>query len=277
MSGTDGAPGNEPGDTTTGPSERTVDVDRSTLTVATWGTGPAEIILLHDGLGSIDQWRTIPARIAAETGSTVLAYDRPGHGRSTPIPSGAWPADWLHREADRFGRLLDRLGADVVERPFLIGHSDGGSIALLHALAVGADRRPGDLRGVVTLAAHTWVEQRCVDGIVEMRDQREAIVAGLARSHDRPDAVFDAWSGVWLSPEFRPWDIRATLSPIACPTVVAQGREDEYATDAHATDTAAAIGANAEARLLDGVGHLLHHQDPELVIRVATEAWRRVT
>lgn len=249
----------------------TVALGEARLTVARWGEGPAEIVLLHDGLGSIHQWRTIPGRLAAATGRTVLAYDRPGHGRSTPVPSGPWPADWLHREATRFGDLLGHLGDAVAPRPLLVGHSDGGSIALLHAAGDGGRPVP-ELRGLLTLAAHTWVEQRCFDGIVDMVANRQPIVAGLAPSHAEPGPIFDAWSGVWLSDDFRPWDIRDRLSPISCPTVVAQGRLDEYATEAHATDTAAAIGANAEALLLDGVGHLLHHQDPELVVRVVAEA-----
>ncbi len=256
----------------TEPSETsTVAVGEAELTVARWGYGPAEIVLLHDGLGSIGQWRTIPGRLAAETGRTVLAYDRPGHGRSIPVPTGAWPADWLHLEAARFARLLDRLGDRVAPHPLLVGHSDGGSIALLHAAADGGDRGR-ELRGLVTLAAHSWVEQRCVDGIAGMAAAREPIVAGLVRYHAAPGAVFDAWSGVWLSDDFRPWDIRPSLGVIPCPTLVVQGRLDEYATEAHATETAAAVGSNAEALLLDGVGHLLHHQDPELVVRVARDA-----
>ena len=250
----------------------TVELDGASIDVARWGTGPAQIVLLHDGLGSIGQWRTIPGRIAEEAGCTVLAYDRPGHGGSTPVPTGAWPADWLHREADRLDRLLTTLGPQIDGRPLLVGHSDGGSIVLLDAAA----RPDRDRRGLVTLAAHTWVEQRCVDGIVDMVDQRASIVAGLAHHHQHPEAVFDAWSGVWLSQDFRPWDVRGDLAPISCPTLVAQGRLDEYATEAHVTDTADAIGANAEARLLDGVGHLLHHQDPDLVVSVVVEAWQRL-
>ena len=254
------------------PVEATVELDGAAMTVARWGDGPADIVLLHDGLGSIGQWRTIPGRLAAETGRPVLAYDRPGHGRSTPVPSGPWPADWLHREADRFGRLIDALGSEVADRPLVVGHSDGGSIALLQAAA----RPDRGWRGLVTLAAHTWVEQRCVDGIVDMVADRDVIVEGLTRYHEHSGAVFDAWSGVWLSDDFRPWDIRGDLAPIACPTLVAQGRLDEYATEAHVTDTAAAIGPNAKARLLDGVGHLLHHQDPDLVVSVVTETWQRL-
>lgn len=252
----------------------TVDLDGAGITVASWGEGPAEIVLLHDGLGSIGQWRSVPGRIVAETGRAVLAYDRPGHGRSTPVPSGAWPADWLHIEAERFGRLLAAIADRVDPRPLLVGHSDGGSIALLHAASDGG-RPSRALRGLVTLAAHSWVEQRCVHGIVDMVANRDLIVGGLARYHAEPGSVFDAWSGVWIGDAFRPWDVRDRLAPISCPTVVAQGRRDEYATEAHATETAAAVGPNAEALLLDGVGHLLHHQDPELVVRVVVEATER--
>ncbi|MEM7321463.1 MAG: alpha/beta hydrolase [Actinomycetota bacterium] len=244
-------------------SIESVPVDDGAVTVARWGDGTAGIILLHDGLGSIRQWRSIPAEVAAKTGKTVLAYDRPGHGDSTPVPTGPWPADWLHREAARFGRLLPKL--DLVPEPLVVGHSDGGSIALLHAAAGGR------MRGLLTLAAHSWVEQTCFDGIVGMRANTDSIVRGLGRDHPHPDAVFEAWSGVWVSDEFRTWDIRPMLATVSCPTVVAQGVDDEYAASAHAVDTAAAIGENAEYLLLDGVGHLLHHQDPDLVVRLIAQ------
>jgi pimeloyl-ACP methyl ester carboxylesterase len=246
---------------------RSVPIDDGAVTVARWGHGPAEIILLHDGLGSIRQWRSIPAEVAARTGKTVLAYDRPGHGDSTPVPTGPWPADWLHLEAARFGRLLPKL--DVVDEPLLVGHSDGGSIALLHAAAGGV------MRGLLTLAAHSWVEQACFDGIVGMRANTDPIVRGLGRDHPHPAAVFEAWSGVWVSDAFRPWDIRPMLSTVTCPAVVAQGENDEYAASTHAVETAAAIGENAEYLLLDGVGHLLHHQDPELVVDLIAQLDKR--
>ncbi len=228
--------------------------------------------MLHDGLGSIDQWRDIPADVAARTGRSVLAYDRPGHGRSKPVPNGPWPADWLHIEADRLERLLTVLQTESeieIHNPLLVGHSDGGSIALLYA---AADRRANPpLRGVITLAAHSWVEPSCYDAIVGMRENPTPIVAGLARNHEHPAAVFEAWSGVWVSDGFRPWDVRPNLHTIDCPTLIAQGRNDEYASDVHAIDTATAVGANGEYRLLKGVGHLLHHQDPALIVDVITE------
>ncbi|MEM7273627.1 MAG: alpha/beta hydrolase [Actinomycetota bacterium] len=236
-----------------------VPIDDGSVTVARWGQGPAEIVLLHDGLGSIAQWRGIPGSLAATTGRTVLAYDRPGHGASTPVPTGPWPTDWLHREADRFARLIDTV--EVVADPLLVGHSDGGSIALIHAATT---HEP--LRGVLTLAAHSWVEDTCYRAIEGMRANAGPIVVGLARDHTAADRIFEAWSGVWVSDPFQRWDIRPLLSTIRCPTLVAQGRQDEYAPDSHAIETAAAIGQNGQHVLLDGVGHLLHHQDPDLVV-----------
>lgn len=253
---------------------RQVRLDDAEITVARWGQGPAEIVLLHDGLGSVEQWRSIPAKVAAKTGRTVAAYDRPGHGRSTPTPTGPWPADWLHQEAERLAPLLDLI---EVDNPLLVGHSDGGSIALLYAAALGNGRHPQQsIRGLVTLAAHSWVEQTCFDGIVEMRNNTAAIVKGLARNNAHPDALFEAWSGVWVSDEFRDWNILSMLSAIEAPTLVAQGRNDEYAADAHAIDTAEAIGENAAWRLLDDLGHLLHHQDPDLVVDVVADFDRTV-
>ncbi|MGH1487835.1 MAG: alpha/beta fold hydrolase [Acidimicrobiales bacterium] len=272
-----------PPDSETGPpqySSRLVAVGDAEITVAQWGEGPAEIVLLHDGLGSIEQWRSIPANLASKTGRSVLAYDRPGHGQSTPVPTGPWPADWLHREAARFADLLEVV---EVKNPLLVGHSDGGSIALLYAAAlgskasgasngardaVGVESAEQTIRGVITLAAHSWVEQTCFDAIAGMRNNSAPIVKGLARNNANPDALFEAWSGVWVCDEFRDWDIRALLANIDVPTVIVQGEGDEYAPDSHAIDTAAAVGSNAQCQLLENLGHLLHHQDPDLVVDV---------
>lgn len=233
-----------------------VDVAGARLRTATWGDDPASIVLLHDGLGSIGQWRDVPAALHRATGATVMAYERAGHGASTPAPTGPWPADWLHREAKVLIELLDVNG---IEAPTLVGHSDGGSIALIAAT------KRGVCAGAVVLAAHTWVEDICVRSIRDMRSDRDRFVGALARHHDAPDAVFDAWSGVWLGADFAPWDIRPVVSDIECPVLVVQGTHDEYATEAQLLDTVAAIGANAEMVHVDGAHHALHHDRPELV------------
>lgn len=236
------------------------------ITTEVWGTGSPGIVLLHDGLGSVAQWGDVPARIAADTGTSVLAYDRPGHGSSTPVPDGPWPTEWLRHNADVLNRLLDDRG---IASPMLVGHSDGGSIALLHAATF-----PGRCSAVLAIAAHTFVEPICSGAISDMRANSAGIAYGLGRHHDHPAALFEAWSGVWVSDEFQRWDIRPELHAIDVPTVVAQGVNDEYATDAMVHDTVEAIGANARAEFIADRGHLVHYEDPDPVVALAVDLWR---
>jgi pimeloyl-ACP methyl ester carboxylesterase len=241
------------------PATATVRLGRQRLTTAVWGEGPPSVVLLHDGLGSIGQWQALPPGLAARTGRAVLAYDRAGHGCSTPVPAGPWPVDWLHREAETLDALVEALGVDD---PVLVGHSDGGSVAAIHAA------RAGTGAPLVLLAAHSWVERQTVREIRRMRAARDQVTASLARHHDQPLALFDAWSGVWTSPSFASWDIRGLLPAVDAPTLVVQGGRDEYASTAHAEVTARAIGDNATSLILDGRGHLLHHEDPAALIEV---------
>lgn len=222
--------------------------------------------MLHDGLGSIGQWRDVPARIAERTGQCVMAYDRPGHGASTPIPGGAWPTRWLHHEADR---LVELLAVEGIERPLLVGHSDGGSIALIAAM------NGLDVAGVVSIAAHTWVEPICRESIIEMRADTDRFVEGLSKFHEHPAEVFEAWSGVWVSDEFGRWDIRPDLHTVTAPTVIAQGDADEYATLAMVTDTVTAIGDNSTAHVIPGARHIVHRHHADAVVDLV--AWQAAT
>jgi pimeloyl-ACP methyl ester carboxylesterase len=238
-----------------------VELDGRRLTTRTWGDGPPSIVMLHDGLGSISQWRDLPACLHRSTGWTVLAYDRAGHGDSRPVPTGAWPADWLHTEADVLAALL-ATGSD---RPLLVGHSDGASIALIHAAGESSG-----LSGVVALAPHTFVEQKCVDAIARLTNEPERLVDSLGRHHADAAALFRAWSGVWVSEGFGPWDIRGRLAEVTVPTLVLQGDRDEYASDAMLWETLDAIGPEARGRLLAGLGHGLHREAPELVCELVS-------
>ncbi|MCP4959715.1 MAG: alpha/beta hydrolase [Actinomycetia bacterium] len=239
-----------------------VDIGQAQLTTVTWGDGVPELIMLHDGLGSVRQWRDVPADLASATGLTVMAYDRAGHGNSTPIPSQPWPADWLHHEAVILGQLIDAVGA---ESPVLVGHSDGGSIAAILAA------NGGTIQSMVLLAAHSWVEPMTVEAIADMCRRANTIIERLVPFHNDAAAIFEAWSGVWVGDSFSGWDVRPTLKSIGVPTLVLQGARDEFAPPEHAVATAAAIGANASFQILPSLGHLLPHQAPELIIETIAE------
>jgi pimeloyl-ACP methyl ester carboxylesterase len=234
------------------------------LDVATYGAGEPEIVFVHDGLGSIRQWGDVPERTAVAARLAVMAYNRSGHGTSLPVPRAAWPLDWMSREAIVLASVIERCAAPPVR---LVGHSDGGTIALLCALA-----RPSLVSGVVTLAAHSWVEHKCRDAIVALRRDPERLIAALARHHAHPAELFEAWSGAWTSAGFTTWDIRPQLGAIGVDVIVVQGDRDEYATDEMAISTSAAIGPRAELMFVADCRHAIHRDRPDVVIDLAARA-----
>lgn len=224
--------------------------------------------MAHDGLGSFQQWRTVPENLASRTGRGVLAYNRPGHGRSTPIPTGAWPADWLQQQAALLNHLLDEFD---IERPILVGHSDGGSIVLIHA-----SEWPQRCRGVIALSPHSFVEPVCVDAITALRANPAPMVGALSAYHHDAAAMFDAWSGGWVSEGFSTWDVRATLEQVRAPSLVVQGSQDEFATVGMLHETVAALEGRlqervVDGRLLDGLGHMLLHEAPDVMVELIGE------
>jgi pimeloyl-ACP methyl ester carboxylesterase len=236
-------------------------IGRAHLDVAQWGRAAPSIVFVHDGLGSIRQWHDVPERTAAASGRTVLAYDRSGHGRSTPVPTGAWPPNWMTHEADLLARLIEDRASGPVR---LVGHSDGGSIALLCAT-----RHPSLVSDVVAVAAHSWVEPKCVAAIAALRRDPASLVAALGNHHAHAPELFEAWSGGWTSAAFASWDIRPLLGAIAVPVAVAQGDADEFATDEMLWATVSAIGTHATALLLHGCRHAVHRDQPDVVVQLA--------
>ncbi|MPY91691.1 MAG: alpha/beta fold hydrolase [Acidimicrobiia bacterium] len=194
-------------------------------------------------------WRDLPDRLREATGRPrTIVYSRHGYGRSAPPPVPR-PPSYMHHEARVvLPELLDRLG---VTAPVLVGHSDGASIALLHA---GAGH---PVAGLVLLAPHVFVEDRSVEGVDAARRAFATtdLRARLARHHDDVDVAFGGWCDVWLSPAFRAWDIQDHLAPITCPVLVVQGGDDAYGTLAQVDAIAAGVSGPVERLVLAGVGH----------------------
>ena len=188
------------------------------------------LVFLHEGLGSLAMWKDFPQRLCAALGCRGLVYSRPGYGRSTPRdPLEAWDLDFMHRQAhELLPALLQALGLDTTrDKPWLFGHSDGGSIALLYAA-----RFAQDIAGAIVLAPHIRVEELSLSGIEEARkayletDLRQR----LARYHDDPDSAFWGWNRIWLHPPFKAWSIEDEIAAIQCPVLAIQGVDDEYGT-----------------------------------------------
>ena len=221
----------------------------------------APLLFLHEGLGSVRLWRGFPERIAAATGHRAVAYSRLGHGGSDPPPAPRTPR-FMHEEA---AVVVPAVRAALgLDRPVLIGHSDGASIALLHAASAPVD-------GLVVLAPHVFVEELglCEIEAARRRFDEQDLRSRLARHHRDPDAAFRNWNDVWLDPEFRRWDLRAELAGISCPVLAVQGTADPYGSTAHVTAIRDRVAGPVELLLLDG-GHSPHLEHPDAVAAAIT-------
>ncbi len=214
------------------------------------------LVFLHEGLGSISFWRDFPAALAAATGCPAVVYSRYGYGGSDVLEA-PFAVDYMHREAlETLPELLAKL---AIERPILVGHSDGASIALVYAGA-----RHG-LAGVVALAPHVFVEDVSVKSIAAAKVAFETtdLPEKLARHHADARKTFYGWNDIWLHPDFRRWNIEAFLPGIRCPVLAIQGTNDEYGTMAQVEAIARQVRGPCEIVKLDACGHSPHRDQPE--------------
>ena len=218
--------------------------------------GAPTLVLLHEGLGSVGLWRNFPDTLHQLTGARTFAFSRYGHGESDLPPRPRTPS-FMHEEALEV--LPEVLRGCGIERPVLVGHSDGASIALIHA-----SEHP--VAGLVLMAPHVFVEQICVDAISEIRETFESggLRERMARHHLDPDAAFHGWCDVWLDPAFRDWSIGPLLPKVHAPTLLIQGREDEYGTLAQIDATERGVAGPSERLILSG-GHSPHLEHPDEV------------
>ncbi len=207
------------------------------------------VLLLHHGLGSTRAWRSQMA-LLTQAGFDVIAYDRWGYGRSDPRPN--LPVPSFSDDVDDLHALLDDLH---IEQAALVGHSDGGTIALYFGASY-----PHRLRALVTVAAHIYIEEKMLPGIESVRwafEHDNRLRSGLQRMHgEKTEHVFYNWYHGWVRPENVGWDMRPLLGCITCPALVVQGMQDEHATPQHARDLAQAL-PNAQLWLLPGANHML--------------------
>ncbi len=230
------------------------------------------LVFLHEGLGCIEMWRDFPEEIAARTGYDALVYDRPGHGKSGPMPPFMRDSSYIERESWEI--LPDVLEQCGVKQCILAGHSDGGTMALLFAA-----RFPGQTAAVITEAAHVFVEPLTVQGIRKAVHAFETsdLPEKLARFHGpNLNTVFRRWQTVWLSEEFASWNIEIFLQDIRCPALVIQGADDEYGTLRQVNAIADAVSGSAEALVIPGCAHIPHFQARQTVADAIAEFIRKI-
>ncbi len=221
--------------------------------------GASPVVMLHEGLGSVAMWKDFPHRVAHATGRDVVAYSRAGYGRSSPaaLPYGV---RYMHDEAlVVLPKLLDALRIDA---PVLLGHSDGASIALIHA---GASGRP--VAGLALMAPHVIVEDVSIASIEAAKvawrdtDLRER----LARYHDDVERAFTGWNDIWLHPDFRAWNLEDETRRVRCPVLAIQGEDDEYGT-MEQVERIARLAPDVEVVRLADCRHSPHRDQPGAVL-----------
>ena len=217
------------------------------------------IVMLHEGLGSIAHWKDFPCLLAEATGAGIFVYSRYGHGGSDALQEPR-PVSYMHHEAQVvLPEILQKAG---IERPLLLGHSDGASIAIIYAGTF-----PDSPAGLILEAPHVFVEEITVSSIAQARVQYQNtdLPQRLGRYHENVDSLFWGWNNIWLDPRFRNWNIDSFLDRVSCPVLVVQGRQDEYGT-VHQMEAIERRIAGAAAVLLDGCKHAPHRDRSEATL-----------
>jgi pimeloyl-ACP methyl ester carboxylesterase len=224
------------------------------------------LVLLHEGLGSADIWGGFAHELAAATGTGVFTYSRAGYGQSSrsQLPR---PVSFMHDEArDVLPLVLDTMG---FRRGLLVGHSDGASIAAIYAGSVQDHR----VRGVALMAPHFFTEDM---GIAEIARAKIAFESGplrakLARLHADPDNAFYNWSGPWLDPEFRNWELSDALAHIRVPILIVQGENDQYGTMRQIEVAQQECYCPVEVAMLSDTRHAPYREAPEATLRAISD------
>lgn len=250
-------------------------IDGRRLEIAWHGPAPGEaptLVFLHEGLGCVAMWRDFPAKLAAMTGCGALVYSRFGYGRSDACTLPR-PVRFMHDEALRvLPRLLAAIG---VRECVLIGHSDGGSIALIYAGGTAAE----PLRGVIAEAPHVFCEEMTVRAIrrAKERYERGDLRQRLLKYHGaNTDCAFYGWSDTWLQADFLQWNIEAYLPAITVPILVIQGESDEYGTAAQVDAIARQAGGPVKVMLVPQCGHAPHRQHEALTLQAMARFIARI-
>lgn len=246
-----------------------VEVAGARLEYGFHGPQPADaptLVLLHEGLGCVGLWGSFPALLANATGCGVFVWSRAGYGASDPVPLPR-PLDYMQQAGlHEISPLLDAIG---IQRGVLIGHSDGASIAAVHAGGVSDPR----VAGISLIAPHFFTEDF---GLVEIAKARDAYASTdlrqkLARWHTHVDVAFRGWNDAWLDPAFPvEFNLRRFLPTIRCPVQLVQGADDQYGTLAQLDEAAKLITASVEKVVLPGVKHSPHREAPEALLAALT-------
>jgi len=221
------------------------------------------IIFLHEALGSTDQWKGFPEEIAQKSNTKCVIIEREGHGNSSPL-SAIRKIDYLFEESYIvLPKILEIL---KIKSPIIIGHSDGGTIALLFASRFKTEK-------IISISAHVFVEKITLEGVEKVKKNRAILIEKLRKYHDeKAELLFDEWWRIWLSPQFRTFNIEKEISKIKAPLLVIQSKEDKYGSLEQVKSILKNVQSSfKKSYLLEKAGHSPHLEEPELVSKSIIE------
>jgi len=220
------------------------------------------LVFLHEGLGSTAQWRNFPELLSNITKCPALVYDRYGYGKSEAI-EGIRTSAYMPDEAFVvLPQLLEKL--KILEKVILIGHSDGGTIALLFA-----SRFTEKVAAVITEADHVLSETITLNGVRKVVEEYKSggLKKLLSKFHDKKtDAMFYAWSNYWLNEEQKNWHIKDELPAIIAPVLIIQGKDDRYGSVKQITVKLELIAGQTEVLFIPSCGHAPHFEAMDMVL-----------
>lgn len=224
------------------------------------------IVFLHEGLGSVDQWKDFPEKLVKATGFPAVIYDRQGYGKSSPLTEKR-SLDYIHKEEQLLQRFLDAL---KLKSYFLIGHSEGGSLGLIHA-----SKHPKGLLKVVTLAANSFNEPKITPSIKDVmkiyEEPGSKLKSGLSKYHgEKTDDIFYAWSKTWTAPFFQQWNIFEELARIEIPVQAFHGENDQYTSLQQIENIKKMVTAPKEIYILNDCSHHPHFDHQAEVVEKIT-------
>lgn len=226
------------------------------------------LVFLHEGLGSIRQWKDFPASLSEKTGLSALLYDRYGYGDSD-ILTEKRNTDYISIEASLYlPELLRKL--NLSRKIILFGHSDGATIALYFASLF-----PERTIGLISESAHTFIEDVSIKGVSATRESfiyGNSLRKKLEKYHrDNTIPMFFGWADLWSDPSSKKWNMFKELKNITSPVFVIQGDTDEYGSRKQVDEIKKRVSADCDILYLKDCGHIPHFQAKDLVLQKSFE------
>ena len=251
-----------------------IQVKEKILEIAWYGPGPEDapsLIFLHEGLGSVSMWKKFPQKLSQQTGCGALVYSRFGYGKSDECALPR-PLNFMHEEG--LDVLPEIIKLCRIQNYILVGHSDGASIALIHAGSESTDK----LLGMVNEAPHVFCESLTISSIKKLRENYNTgnLRERLKKHHKDIDMTFNGWANVWLDDEFANWNIESFLPRIKVPQLIIQGNDDEYGTSVQIEAIVRQSVGSVKTCLLENCGHSPHRDQQSKTLQEMTKFVRNL-